>query len=485
MRAAPGSPPRCGRSDHGWTGRTIPEADAAQRIGPYPRRMGWYENAVRWAEAHRFGVDLASTVTVGLLTVAASTALGSHGSMWAGSKTWIVLLWAVLLVAPLVWRRVRPVESTASVAVVAFAHLVTGTPLVVPTDLAILVSLYSVTVHGPVWAHRAALGTALGGAGLLAFVLLLRGAEPATTSGIAVTGGVMALAAWSFGLVRRSRREMLDALRDRAWRLELERDQQSQIATAAERARIAREMHDIVAHSLSVVVAQADGGRYAASADPAAAGRALEVIAETGRAALADMRRLLGVLRSDDGGSDGGRRRAPLAPQPGMSPAVAAVPTSRVEIVEAPVATAPGEVAEPPDDADLALLVEQARGAGMKVSFVRVGVPRRLPPGAGLTLHRVCQEAFTNVRKHGGPEVSVTVVVRWGATAVELEVSDDGRGAAAADGSESGASPGYGLLGMGERAALFGGQVTAGPRPGGGWRVRFRMPLPAGTKEMA
>jgi signal transduction histidine kinase len=134
-----------------------------------------------------------------------------------------------------------------------------------------------------------------------------------------------------------------------------------------------------------------------------------------------------------------------------------------------------------PDDADLGGLLEQARQAGMRVSFVRVGTPRRLPPGAGLTLHRVCQEALTNVRKHGGPDVSVTVVARWGERSVELEVADDGRGAAAVDGEGDGTDQGYGLLGMRERAALFGGTRTAGPRPGGGWRVRFAMPLPAGT----
>ncbi|WP_425956276.1 sensor histidine kinase [Xylanimonas sp. McL0601] len=446
--------------------------------------MGWYERAGRWAEMHRFAVDVVSTVVVGLPTVVASTALGTHGTLLGGNRTGAILLWSVLLVAALAWRRVRPVESTAAVAVVAVAHLVTGTPLILPADFAILVALYSVTVHGPVWAHRAALGTALAGAGLLGYYLLLHGADISTTSGIVVTSGVMALAAWSLGLVRRSRREMLDALRDRTRRLEIERDQQARIATAAERARIAREMHDIVAHSLSVVVAQADGGRYAASADPAAAGRALEVIAETGRAALADMRRLLGVLRSEVPRDSGGVR-APLAPQPGMSPGMSpGAPAGALPMIE-PTETAPADVTPLPDDADLALLLGQARGAGMKVSFVRVGVPRRLPPGAGLTLHRVCQEALTNVRKHGGPDVSVTVVVRWGATAVELEVSDDGRGAAAADGSETSGSPGYGLLGMGERAALFGGKVTVGPRPGGGWRVRFTMPLPAGTKELA
>ncbi|WP_418276149.1 sensor histidine kinase [Isoptericola jiangsuensis] len=105
---------------------------------------------------------------------------------------------------------------------------------------------------------------------------------------------------------------------------------------------------------------------------------------------------------------------------------------------------------------------------------MRVGTPRRLPPGAGLTLHRAAQEALSNVRKHAGPDPGVTVVERWESDAVVLEVSDDGRGAAAGTGE-----PGYGLLGMRERAAMFGGNVVTGPRPGGGWRVRFTMPLPS------
>jgi signal transduction histidine kinase len=447
--------------------------------------MGWYERASAWAEEHRFGIDAMWTAVLGLPTVLLSSVLTSPDRSLLGAGNPAVMLWAVALVAPLAWRRVRPVASTAVVAFVAAAHVVVGgTVLILPADLAILVALWSVTVYGPTWAHRAALGLALGGAGLMGLgVVLLAGGGGADLNGIlgvTIMAGVVALAVWSLAMVRRSRREMLDALRDRAARLELERDQQATIATAAERARIAREMHDIVAHSLSVVVAQADGGRYAAAADPAAAARALEVIAETGRAALADMRRLLGVLRSDDGGTragaavvvgDAGTARAPRAPQPGMSPTA----------VQAAAAPEAAPLAADPDDADLASLLDQARGAGMTVSFVRVGDARRLPPGAGLTLHRICQEALTNVRKHGGPGVKTTVVVRWGVTSVELEVSDDGRGAAAAEDAAEGGSPGYGLLGMRERAALFGGQVTAGPRPGGGWRVRFTMPLPAGT----
>ncbi|GAB2454229.1 hypothetical protein GCM10007967_05570 [Xylanimonas ulmi] len=430
---------------------------------------------MRWAEAHRFGVDVVATVALGLPTVALSVvAFGSAARFVTYESPLAALIWSTLLVVPLAWRRVRPVPATAAVAAVALAHVLTGNPLILPADFAILIALYSVTVNGPVWAHRAAMVTALGGAALLGAAMAYQAggrAAQADLVGVTVVASIMALSAWAFGLMRRARREMLEALHDRTRRLEIERDQQAQLATAAERARIAREMHDIVAHSLSVVIAQADGGRYAAVGDPGAAGRALEVISETGRAALADMRRLLGVLRSDDGAA------APRAPQPGMSPTAATgTGAARAGATPAGQAYQPTPIAAPLDDADLGSLIDQARDAGTQVSLVRVGEPRRLPPGAGLTLHRVCQEALTNVRKHAGPGVSVTVVVRWAAAGVELEVSDDGRGAAAVDAQPGG--PGYGLLGMRERAALFGGSATAGPRPGGGWRVRFAMPLP-------
>ncbi|PZR54319.1 sensor histidine kinase [Xylanimonas oleitrophica] len=449
--------------------------------------MGWYERAVAWGERHRFAIDAVGTTTAALFVVPASLATVAGGSL-GRSGTWELLAWSVALVAPLAWRRVQPVWSTAVVAAAALSHLLLGPPIIFPADLAVLWALYAVTAYGPVWAHRAALGLALMGAAMLGGTMSLAAGDVNAGAAMAITASITALAAWAFGLVRRSRRETLEALRDRALRLEIERDQQAQIATAAERARIAREMHDIVAHSLSVIVAQADGGRYAAQADPQAAARVLGVVSETGRAALADMRRLLGVLRSDDAprattdaphplpsGS-----RAPLAPMPGTVSSAVGHP--------APVAPAvPAGLAPGPDDADLESLLEQARGAGMRVSLVRVGDPRRLPPGAGLTLHRVCQEALTNVRKHAGPEVSVTVVTRWGPRSVELEVADDGRGAAAEPSSGDGraGSSGYGLLGMRERAAMFGGSVTAGPRPGGGWRVRFSMPLPEETKETA
>ncbi|MDO8147952.1 histidine kinase [Isoptericola sp. b515] len=431
--------------------------------------MGWSGRVNRWFEGHRFGVDAVGAGTLALAVLVSATDLSGAGRGPA------VLAWSLALVVPLAWRRTHPVASVVAVYAVGLAHLLSGLPLLLPGDVAVLAALWAVTVYGPRWAHVTAIVSAVAGCFLLGPVLVLQDAwfgGLADTLGISLFCSTVALAVWALALVRRYRRVTVEALRDRAERLEVERDQQARIATAAERARIAREMHDIVAHSLSIVVAQADGGRYAASADPQAAVRALGVVSETGRAALADMRRLLGVLRDDDAATS----RAPVPAGAGRTadeslPVGPDGPTGPTEA--SPPAPAP--LRPQPDDAELDGLVQQSRGAGMRVSLVRVGTARRLPPGAGLTLHRVTQEALSNVRKHAGPRPQVTVVLRWTADAVTVDVTDDGRGAAAV----SHGRPGFGLLGMRERAAVFGGNVTAGPRPGGGWRVRFVLPVPA------
>jgi len=205
------------------------------------------------------------------------------------------------------------------------------------------------------------------------------------------------------------------------------------LAAAAERARIAREMHDVVAHTLSVVVAQADGGRFAAKTDPEAALHTLDTIAEVSRSALTEMRALLGVLRDSDG-------EAAMGPQPSL--------------------------------ADIPVLVAAMREGGLNVSYVTTGTPRPLPIGAGLTLYRVAQESLTNVLKHAGPSPTAYVQLTWEDDSVGLVISDDGRGAAArGDGS------GTGITGMHERVALFGGTLGVGPKAGGGFVVRAILPL--------
>ncbi|MDR1800081.1 MAG: sensor histidine kinase [Bifidobacteriaceae bacterium] len=215
----------------------------------------------------------------------------------------------------------------------------------------------------------------------------------------------------------------------------------AEMAVAAERTRISREMHDIVAHSLSVIIAQADGGRYAAAQDPDAATRALASISETGRAALADMRGIIRVLR------------------------------------EGPPEADPSRLEPAPHAKDLDDLIASVRQAGLDASLVRLGTPRELPPGVGLTLHRIVQEALTNAIKHAGPGVRVTVMEQWGDNAITLTVADDGRGAAA-----EGDGQGQGLIGMRERTEMLGGVYAAGPNPTGGFQVRATVPLPSARR---
>ena len=449
--------------------------------------MGWYENMGRWWERHRFGVDLTTTVVVAFAFVPAALAFGASATGGSVQST----LFTIGMLAPLPWRRVRPVASAVAVYAVALAHLLAGI-LFLPADFVLLISLFSVTVYGPRWAHRTAMVSSAAGSLVLGLSLAMQASGPGEAAGVlvftAMFSTMMFLAVWAFGLVRRSRRETINALVDRAERLEVERDQQAQIATAAERSRIAREMHDIVAHSLSVIIAQADGGRYAGATDPAAATRALTTVSETGRAALADMRRLLGVLRTDDrevvGAGPVQLTHAPGLNRPRLPPPAPAASAAgnRGGSDESPAAgsapvtgsTRRVELNPQPDSADLETLVTQVRDSGVRISLVRMGTPRSLPPGAGLTVYRVCQEALTNILKHAGPDPTVTVVVTWGVDTLRLAVDDDGRGASA-DGSHV---PGYGLLGMRERAVIFGGSVTTGPRPGGGFRVRFTLPIP-------
>lgn len=209
-------------------------------------------------------------------------------------------------------------------------------------------------------------------------------------------------------------------------------------AVAAERTRILREMHDVIAHSLAIMVAQADGGSYAT--DPAMAKRALETIADTGRLALADTRRILGMLRAGE------------EHDPELSPV--------------------------PNQTGLAELVADARDAGMQASFVQLGEPRPLPSAIGLALYRICQEALTNVMKHA-PAARVIVTENWVPGEVVLTVTDSGDEAATP--ADSG---GLGLAGMRERAEIVGGSCEAGPQPQGGFRVRAVLPAPCNKEEV-
>ncbi|PSL02437.1 signal transduction histidine kinase [Haloactinopolyspora alba] len=337
--------------------------------------------------------------------------------------------------AGLVFRRVAPVPSFMVVAAAAFVQWA-GDVQLSPMDAMLLPSFYSISGYGPRWASRAGLGVGLLGA-VLATARYVAPYGDQDTLAISVTFfAAMVVGAWALGDVRRVRQAHVAELVARAEMAERERDQQARIAAVEERARIARDMHDVVAHNLSVIVVQADGGRYVAEHDPATAVKTLGTIGETGRTALADMRRLLGVLRTGEPSEDRG-------PQPGI--------------------------------AQLPELLESVRQAGLSVEHERSGTPRELDAGRGLVVYRSVQEALTNTLKHAGPGARARVRLAYDADQVSVEVTDDGRGSAAtSDGN------GYGLRGMAERLGAFGGSVDAGPASGGGWRVLVRMPYGEG-----
>jgi signal transduction histidine kinase len=257
-------------------------------------------------------------------------------------------------------------------------------------------------------------------------------------------------AAVAIALVRRTRRAYLTALEDRAARLETERDQRARLATAAERARVAREMHDIVGHHVSVIVGLADGGARLAANREEQAAEPLRLIGDTGRQALGELRRVLDVLRDDD--QDGG-----LTPQPGV--------------------------------ADLDRLLPSVRAAGLTVTYRTSGEPHRLGPGLQLTIYRIVQEALTNTLKHAGPGASAEVTVAADEDQVRVRVEDSG----SAHPPPPSDPPHHGLAGIRERAGLYGGDVTAGPSPAGpspggrGWTVDVRLTAEpvAGTGSLA
>jgi signal transduction histidine kinase len=240
-------------------------------------------------------------------------------------------------------------------------------------------------------------------------------------------------AATVLGLYMGTRRALFEQLRVRATQLERERDQQGELSAAAERARIAREMHDIVAHHLTVMVALADGAAAQAILSPAEATEAMRNVAATGRLALGDTRRLLGVLREPEADA---AARSPL-----------------------------------PTLADLDELIERVRGAGLPVRYEIEGTPARIAPAAELTLYRLVQEALTNTMKHAGPDAKAHVHLRYADGYVGIDVEDDGVGGPVAEGT------GGGLAGMRQRVHAFGGEVRSGPRAPHGWGVSARLRL--------
>ncbi|MFI2372464.1 sensor histidine kinase [Streptomyces sp. NPDC018833] len=347
----------------------------------------------------------------------------------------------VVLSVVVALRRVVPEKMLVLAALAGVAQLVLDIE-VNPADFAMMVIIYTVAAHGgPRWASRLAL---IGGLSAATLAQIRWPEEEQGSLGRIFVTVIMSLPfalAWVLGDSIRTRRAYFAQLEERATRLEKEREAQAKVAVAAERARIARELHDVVAHNVSVMVVQADGAAYVLDAAPDQARQALETISTTGRQALAEMRRLLGVLRTGD------------APES-------------------------GEYVPQPDVEQIEELVEQVRCAGLTVDFKIEGMPRSLPSGVELTAYRIVQEALTNTRKHGGPEAGASVRLVYFDDGLGLLVEDDGRGASHELYEDGGADGrGHGLIGMRERVGMVGGTLDAGPRPGGGFRISALLPL--------
>lgn len=383
-----------------------------------------------WLSRHEGAVDAA---VAGFMVVVIA------GLAFVESGTWV--WWALPMAVLFAFLRTHTEVASSLLLVVGFAHFAFGPPLVI-TDAFLFYAVYLCVVRARRFSRRLIFSLGLIGGLLVSgylsiFVALRLGGDwviaAASAAGVCTATLVAFMAVWALGRYQRSRMTQLAMAQERARQAEKEREQSAQLAVAAERSRIAREMHDVIAHSLSVIIAQADGGRFVAAGSPERSTEVFTTIASTGRSALTDMRSLLGVLRDSDA--------AERAPQPGL--------------------------------AQLPSIIESFQASGLNISLAG---PLPEPPTStlvDLTLLRVVQESLTNVLKHAGVSSRVMVEVsqythEW--TAVI-------RNSAPAAPPIQIPSAGQGIEGMRERVQVLGGSLTAGPTDDGGFLVTAAIPF--------
>ncbi len=344
-----------------------------------------------------------------------------------GRLRWIASLLTLFMTAPLAARRRWPLPAFASIGIAyAVRSMVVAPPDGVSDLITVLVAIYSLAAHG----GRA---TALLGLAIASPLIFL---ESEDSADYAFAIFLIAMP-WLAGRAIHARQKLIEELRLRTLQLQHEREERAKMAAVAERARIARELHDVLAHSLSVVVVQAEAAdKHLEEGEPARARAALGKILRTGREALNEVRQLLGVLRKDD-------RDIALVPQPGLG----AVPQ----------------------------LVQEMRIAGLHVELAVQGEPREVPAGVDLAAYRIVQEALTNTLKHAGRQTKADVTIRYSDHHLEVTVVDDGKATALSNGG------GHGSVGMRERVELNAGTFHAGPRPEGGYEVRVALPWNGGS----
>jgi signal transduction histidine kinase len=356
-----------------------------------------------------------------LVVLAPTLALAGHGLHQGRGRAVAAVSASILTTLPLLVRRRWPVEVLVFILIVGVA--IPSAAIVWPPAL---VAVYTIAARRP-W--RVAVASATVAAVAFDVHLLVWDYNVplfAVIAGVALSGAALAL-----GLYRQSRLEYFEEVRERALQLERERELLDEQAASDERLRIARELHDVVAHNVSLMVIQAQALQTTAE-DPDAARRGAHTIAELGRDAMSEMHRTLELMRTDETAEE-------RKPQPALN--------------------------------DLGPLLERARAAGVDVQLSVKGAPKPLPAGVELSAYRIVQEALTNVIKHSGSETA-RVELRYGDRGLELEIIDHGD----AGGEPGVPTSGHGLVGMRERAALFGGSLEAGPQDGNGYRVLATLP---------
>ncbi len=383
---------------------------------------------------HWLAIDGAVAVLLALVFLVGSTRPAY------GIPLWVAYLLALVSTLPVAVRRLWPLPVLGVVLAGSVAAMAIGTGK--DPSVAVALVLYLVASWYPRLTSAAVLAgvLALTAAGTVAGGAALHHDQASAVTARLVGTAVVLTAAWVIGVAVRQQRAYTAGLREQAERRAQAQLAEGRRAATEERLRIARELHDVVAHSLSLIAVQAGVGNYVASARPDEAARALASIESTSRGALREMRRLLGVLRDDSAGTE-------MAPAHGL--------------------------------ADLGQLVTGTADAGVRVQLEIRGTQRPVPPGVDLAAYRIIQEALTNVVKHA-QTIASRVLVTYTDDAICLEITDDGDGAAA---DAVAASAGHGIAGMRERASLFGGEFHAGPLPGRGFRVAARLPLDSSPAE--
>jgi signal transduction histidine kinase len=378
-----------------------------------------------WPLAKRYWFD--ALVVAGIAVTIAVAVADQQKKNGPDGPLWFDVLASIAFLIPFFFRRRYPFGAPAAVGVILASVSFVDTGFVNDEFTTFLSGIAVAFMFGMLKERSQALAGAALLVGTIAIIAHNQGDHPGDFLFPAIVFGV----SWTVGFVLGQKLREGSEAKERAERLEREREEQARIAVAEERARIARELHDIVGHSVSVMTVQAAGVRSLLRPEQEREREALEIIEQTGREALAEMRRLVGVLRRPEEGPA-------LAPQPSL------------EHVEK--------------------LVSQARESGLPVKLRVEGDPVQLPAGVDLTAYRLVQEGLTNAIKHARAE-NAEVIVRYGDGQVELTVSDDGAG----DGD--GVKGGNGLVGMRERVSVYGGELDAGPRPEGGFRLHATLPV--------